>query len=182
MIRAIIRAFAGMFILLLLYTKSASGQQNNPLIISGELLKKGMEFHDDGKYKQAIEQYNKISRSDTNYSDALYETSLSYYSDSQMNKALEYATMGLKLNPKDFSRFSMLAANALDEMKRQTEALEYYNAALKQDPQSAILYFNKGVTLFQLERWQEAQQALEQGLFQVWVGFRLPLRTSLACI
>jgi len=164
MIKAKFSTLTGIFIMLLSFTLPAYAQQNNPLVNSGDLLKKGMEFHDDGKYKEAIAQYSRISRSDTNYSDALYETSLSCYSDSQMNKALEYATLGLKLFPQDYSRFSMLAANALDELKRQNEALVYYDSALQRDPQSAILYFNKGVTMFQLERWEEAQRSLEQGL------------------
>ena len=149
---------------LLIINNAVKAQQNNPLINSGELLKKGEALHDEGKYKEAIEQYKKISRSDTNYFSALYELSLSCYSDSQMNKALEYAKEGLRLVPQDFAKYSMLAANALDDMKKPEDALVVYDSALSKDPQSAILYFNKGVTLFQLKRMDEAKLVLQQGL------------------
>ena len=48
-------------------------QKTNPLINSGELLEKGNKLHEEGKYKEAIEAYSQISRSDTNYSSALYD-------------------------------------------------------------------------------------------------------------
>lgn len=143
---------------------TATAQQNNPLIKSGELLQKGQVLHDDGKYKQAIETYQQISRSDTNYSDALYELSMSCYADSQMQKALDYAKEGLKLFPEDFTRFSMQAANALDDLKRTDEALAVYDAALAKDPQSYILYFNKAVTLYRLKKEDEAKPVFQQSL------------------
>ena len=156
--------FPAISFVLLIISFSSIAQQNNPLINSGELIKKGQDLHDAGKYKEAIEAYRQINRSDTNYSRALYELSLSCYSDSQMNAALEYAKEGLKIVPQDFAKYSMEAANALDDMNKAEEALSFYDAALQKDPQSAILFFNKGVTLFKLKRMGEAKPVFQQTL------------------
>jgi antitoxin component YwqK of YwqJK toxin-antitoxin module len=151
-------------LLFISFSFTAIAQQNNPLINSGELLKKGQDLHDNSKYKEAITTYSQINRSDTNYSDALYELSMSCYADSQMQKALDYAKEGLRLFPQDFTRFSMQAANALDDMNKSDEALAVYDAAIAKDPQSYILYFNKGITLYRLKKEEDAKPLFQQSL------------------
>lgn len=143
---------------------NVSGQDNNPLINSGEILKAGNTLHDNKEYQKAISEYQKINRSDTNYADAIYELSYSYYADSQFNKSLEYANLGMKLFPHKFSTFSMQAANCLDEPKKPDEALLLYDSALKRNPYSAILYFNKGIVNYRFERYDEAKKNFQQCL------------------
>jgi antitoxin component YwqK of YwqJK toxin-antitoxin module/Tfp pilus assembly protein PilF len=143
---------------------SSFSQQTNPLINSGELLKKGNALHDEGKMKEAIELYKKISRSDTNYADALYELGLSYYADSQFTKALEYAQTGILLFPERFSSYSINAANALDDLERSEEAIAMYDKAYAREPQSAVLLFNKGLTLYGLKRLDEAKAAFQKSV------------------
>lgn len=149
---------------LLVFIFSATAQQNNPLVNSGELLQKGNDLHDKKQYKEAIALYKQINRSDTNYSSALYELSMSCEADSQFQAAHEFAMQGLKLFPEQFPKFSMQAANALDEMGKREEAIKMYDEALKKDPQSFLLYFNKGVTQWQMEKYAEAKLNFQQCL------------------
>src|SRR5260221_14467073 len=72
-----------------------SAQENNPLINSGEIITQAVKLHDEGKYKEALELYKKINRSDTNYVRALYEAALSYNADSQFNAAMQMCKMAL---------------------------------------------------------------------------------------
>ncbi|TAD86069.1 MAG: hypothetical protein EAY75_09645 [Bacteroidetes bacterium] len=144
--------------------QSAFGQESNPLINSGELLKKGSSLHDEGKYKEAIALYKQINRSDTNYADALYELSLSYYADSQHSAALDHAKLGLALFPEKTTLYSLSAANALDDLKRPDEALAMYDAALSKDPHASQILFNKGITLFNLGRRPEAKATLQKSV------------------
>ncbi|MBL0356003.1 MAG: tetratricopeptide repeat protein [Chitinophagaceae bacterium] len=147
-----------------LFLSNTYAQQNNPLINSGELISQGNQLHEDKKYKEAIELYKQISRSDTNYSDALYELSYSHYADSQMQAAHNYALEGLRLFPDDYTKFALLDGNILDDMKRTDDALALYDEALKRNPHSAILYFNKGLTLLKIDKNEEAKKNLEQSL------------------
>ncbi len=148
----------------LVFQNALFAQQKNLLINSGELIKKGNELHDKKLYKQAIETYKQISRSDTSYADALYELSMSCYSDSQLVEAHKYAMLGLKLFPEQFPRYSMQAANALDDMGKTEEAIKMYDEALAKDPQSYILYFNKAITLMNAENDIDAKTNFEKCL------------------
>ncbi len=147
-----------------LFGSSITAQQGNPLINSGELLQQGSQLHEDKKYKQAIELYKQISRSDTNYSDALYELGYSYYADSQMAAAHESALKGMKLFPDDYTKFALLDGNILDDMNRAADALALYGEGLKRNPHSELLYFNKAVLLLKDKQNTEAKNSLAQCL------------------
>jgi antitoxin component YwqK of YwqJK toxin-antitoxin module len=150
--------------ILLLCFFYSNAQTNNQLINSGEIIEKGTKLHDEKKYKEAIEEYQKIDRSDTNYINALYELSFSCYSDSQFTKSIDYAKLGMNLFPEKYSEYSMQAANSLDEMNRNEEALQLYGESLKKNPQSSILYFNKAVVNFKLKKYDEAKKDMQQCL------------------
>jgi uncharacterized protein len=143
---------------------SAQAQQNNPLINSGELLKEGNVLHDKKQYKEAIAIYKQINRSDSNYATALYELSISCEADSQLQAAHQYALQGLKLFPEQFPKFSMQAANVLDDMGKPEEAIKMYDGALAKDPQSYLLYFNKAITQIRMGKDDEAKMNLQQSL------------------
>ena len=53
------------YVFLFIY-QTASAQSQPELLNSGDLIEQGVKFNDDGKYKEAIEVYSKVSRSDTN--------------------------------------------------------------------------------------------------------------------
>ncbi|MDB5201623.1 MAG: tetratricopeptide repeat protein [Ferruginibacter sp.] len=143
---------------------SVNAQENNPLINSGDVIKTGTNMHDSKEYKAAIREYQKISRSDTNYARVLHEISYSHYADSQMEKSLEYAKLGLQLFPQRFSDYSMLAANAVDDLKRPDEAIKFYDSAIARDVHSSLLYFNKAVVLYQQKSYADAKTNLEKAL------------------
>src|SRR4051812_9608171 len=98
------------------YSNYSHAQANNPLINSGEVIKTGTQLHDEKKYKEAIAEYIKVDRSDTNYLNAVYELSYSYYSDSQFVKSIEFAELGMKNFPEKYSQYSTQAANSYDEL------------------------------------------------------------------
>lgn len=136
----------------------------NELINSGEILKQGEKLHDDGKYKEAIALYKKISRSDTNYASALHELALSSYQDSDFNASLQYARLGLKLFPTDASGWYSLIANALDDKEDRTGAIEYYDKMISKNPNGYLGWYNKGVTLYNMENYPGAEKCLRQAL------------------
>ena len=159
----ITKHFCVLFLLMAGYFTSFA-QTNNPLINSGDIIKRADALSDDGKYKDAIDLYKQISRSDSNYVDALYELSSSCYSDSEMEASYKYAKMGADLFPERFTKFVMQEANALDAMKKPEEAVVLYDQVLAKDPQSAITYFNKSISLIAQQKEEEAKVCLEKCL------------------
>lgn len=154
--------FLAFFFTCTLFSEAIYAQETNNLINSGELIQKGNKLHDEKKYKEAIELYKQINRSDTNYSDALYELSLSCRADSQLEVSHQYAMLGLKLFPENFPRFSMEAADALDDMGKYQEAIKLYDESLAKDPQASITYFNKGISYIRLNDLIEAKKCFEK--------------------
>jgi antitoxin component YwqK of YwqJK toxin-antitoxin module len=136
--------------------------QRSGLINSGELLKKGVELNDQGKYKDAIAVFSKISRSDTNYNQALHELSLSSYNDSNFHASIKYAEEGLRRFPEHASDWYGLMATAYDDLEDRAKALDIYNKILATDKANYLTLFNKGVTLTRMEKLNEAKEAFQQ--------------------
>ncbi|HET9055961.1 MAG TPA: tetratricopeptide repeat protein [Chitinophagaceae bacterium] len=141
-------------------------QQNNPLINSGETIKEGIKLSDEGKYKEAIDYFIKVSPSDTNYVWALYEIAYASQSDSQYVVAKEYCEKALSLDedPERLPALLTLYANTIDILGNEEEALKIYDSALQKFPAYSPLYLNKGVTLMSLKKYKEAEEVLKTSL------------------
>jgi len=79
-------------LLLLLFVFSffcSTAQQDlkNPLIDSKLILEKGSDLFQEGKFKEAILEYQKVPVSDTNYVEVVKELINSYYRDSNYTAA-----------------------------------------------------------------------------------------------
>jgi len=111
-----------------------STQAQRTLVNSGQLLKEGSKLHDEGNYKKAIALYARISRSDTNYSTALYQLSLSSYLDSNFIGSRQYAETGMQLFPEKGNEWYSLIGNSLDDLNKTDSALYYYDKALQLNP------------------------------------------------
>lgn len=150
--------------LVFIYTNIQAQNPAQLLVNSGDALTEGIKLHEDGKYKDAIRLYNTISRSDTNYHRALYELSLSYYSDSNFLESKKWAETGLKLFPTEASDWFNLIANSLDELGKKENAINYYDSSLQRDPNKYVALFNKGVIYFNLKNYPEAKKLFQQCL------------------
>ncbi|HXL54951.1 MAG TPA: tetratricopeptide repeat protein, partial [Chitinophagaceae bacterium] len=141
-----------------------SAQEKYELINSGILLEQGAKLSDDGKYKEAIELYNKIPRSDTNYSVVLHELSYSSYLDSSFESSVNYAKEGMGLFPEKATDWYSLIANSLDAMEKRKEALTYYDSTLKLNPNNYLTWFNKGISFYNLERFEDAKACFQKAI------------------
>jgi uncharacterized protein len=146
------------FLLLLCSVTCAVAQRelNNPLINSKEVITKGIALHNEGKYKAAIAEYSKVPESDTAYSDVLYEMILSYYKDSSYATAEQLANKGIAMFPERKNDWYGMLADIFDDTKREDQALKMYDTILANKPYSYLTWFNKGISLFRLQRNEEA--------------------------
>ncbi|HYK44454.1 MAG TPA: tetratricopeptide repeat protein, partial [Parafilimonas sp.] len=153
------------FNLVFVFVYQISLAQNTPeLINSGELIAQGAKLNDDGKYKEAIQLYSKISRSDTNYSAALHELAFSCYVDSQIEASLNYARTGLKLFPEKSAEWYTLMGNAYDQGHQRNEAIRCYDSALKLRPYNYLTWFNKGIACYNINQYDEAKACLQRAV------------------
>ncbi len=110
------------------------------------VIRKGVELHDEDKYKEAIAEYNKIESGDSLYALALYEKAYSYYADSQFVEVIVICDEMAALPSAFNAEILLMKANALDGLKRTDEAMAVYEAYKLDYPQSYSPYFEMSVS------------------------------------
>jgi len=153
-----------LFLCLLFSVKITNAQRelNNPLIDSKEVLKKGAELYSHEKYKEALKEYLKVPPSDTGYADVLNEIILCYYRDSSYAEAEKYIREAQSRFPEKNVDWYNLMANVYDDSKRAELAIKTYDSMLVESPYNYIAYFNKGISYFRLEKYEEAKKSFQQ--------------------
>lgn len=136
---------------------NAQRELKNPLLNSKEVIARGIELHDAGKYKEAIAEYQKVAASDTNYADVLHEMVLSYYADSNYVAAEKWVKKGLERFPGKKVAYLRLLADIYDDTKRIDEAIGVYDSILAMNKYDYLTYFNKGICLYRQEKNGEAE-------------------------
>ncbi|MBC8035127.1 MAG: tetratricopeptide repeat protein [Chitinophagaceae bacterium] len=155
-----------MALCLFLSTLSSFAQDKNPLINSGELIKKGVALHDEGKYKEALELYNKIEFSDTNYVRALYERAMTCEADSQFQEALATCEEAMLLaEDKELEPLLYTAyGSILDNLDQKERALKVLDSAIVKYPAYINFYINKATTFIRMERFADAEKVLQEAV------------------
>lgn len=141
---------------------SVKSQTPKPLINSGEIIKLGKNLQNENKYKAAIEEYKKVSRSDTNYVFVLQELSISYYLDSNFDASIKIANEGLQRFPELAGKWYSNLADAEDDKGNWQTALNYYDKIIALNPHDYLGYFNKGVCLFRQKNYSNAKTNFQQ--------------------
>jgi tetratricopeptide (TPR) repeat protein len=131
-----------------------------------KLVKQGVEFHDAGDFKAALECYDKVLKLDKNNTDALYEKSFTLSTLEKYDEVIVVCKKILTLKPDDNILQSTYATlgNAYDAVKEPKKAIKIYDEGIKKFPSDYMLHFNKGVTLAGLQQITEAQTALEEAI------------------
>ncbi|OQP52622.1 hypothetical protein A4H97_25195 [Niastella yeongjuensis] len=144
----------------------ATAQENNPLINSAEAISAGVKLYDNGQYKEALKEYERVKVGDTNYVWALYEMALTCTVDSQYTRGIQVCQEALSL-PTERERSPDLLTqygNLLDYDNQQERALRIFDSALAVYPAYAGLYISKGTTLIRMKKYKEAEQVFKQVL------------------
>jgi antitoxin component YwqK of YwqJK toxin-antitoxin module/tetratricopeptide (TPR) repeat protein len=151
-------------VIFLLSTFFASYSQNQQKINSAALIKQGTELYNNDKYKEAIAVYNKVPRSDTNYSTVLFNLSLAHYADSNFAESKKLAEQGLKDFPEKSDDWYNLIANNLDKQGKTDEALAFYDKMINTFQYQYLAWYNKGITYYNQKKMAEARKCLQQSL------------------
>jgi antitoxin component YwqK of YwqJK toxin-antitoxin module/Tfp pilus assembly protein PilF len=150
----------------ILFSSFQAFSQKNPPIRSRELLKKAEQLYDSGDYKKSMSIYDQIDWNDSNYTKSLYGRVLDYQADSQFNMAIELCEEALKLRdqretePDIYNTYGNLFTNT----KQNEKAISVFNEAIRKYPSFSLLYFNKGVSLFEQERYADAESVFKEAL------------------
>lgn len=132
----------------LLLTISAFAQDKLRLVNSGQLLREGIQYHDEEKYDKAILKYKQIPENDTNYVLAQFELGLTYMAQKSFDKAIDLYTNILQSESQYRSSFFQQLGNAYSQNKQLDKALETYRLGLKEFPYYFRYYSEMGAACF----------------------------------
>jgi len=136
-----------LFIILFYSCASVFAQDENTLLInSGEIITNGLQAHEKGDYKTAIDYYKQVTRNDTNYVVALAELAVSYSADSQFAEVVKVSLEALKDPQGREYLFYNYLGSAYDGLKQTDKAIQAFQKGLTFAPYDYSLWFNLGVT------------------------------------
>lgn len=146
-------------------------QKNVSRVVAKDVIERGIKFHDEKKYAQAIEEYNKVNINDTAYALAQYEMALSHMelenytlAANILNELLEYK---IRFNFKHTIYLTL--GNCYDQNGKPEEAIRIYTEGLKLYPYQHNLFYNRGITYANQKKYKEAisdyKQAIQSNVY-----------------
>jgi len=142
----------------------ATAQPVLPSLNSATVIKRGGELYGQQMYKEAIAEYLKVPRNDTNYIDALRDITYVYYLDSNYVESLASAKKGLKFFPNRADEWYNLLANAYDEMGDQQMAIAFYDSVINRYQNAYQPWYNKGILYYDKGQLNKARECYQRAL------------------
>lgn len=128
-----------------------------------EIIKKGVELFDNGKYEEAIKVFKHVSPCDPNYSKACYEMAYTYDSMGDVKTAFQKCREAIALDSTDVQTFIM-KGNLLDKLGRSKEAIEWMTFVEKTYPYNQSLLYNLGICYLNSGDILKAEATLLKGI------------------
>jgi serine/threonine protein kinase len=115
----------------------------------------GIAFYDAGKYKEAVETYNRAIELDPMYPLAYNNRGLAYRKLKENAKAIADFSRATDLDPRIADAYTG-RGNAYSDLKEYTKAIADYNRAIGLDPGLAPAYNNRGIAYRELKEYAKA--------------------------
>ena len=116
-----------------------------------------------GKYKEAIEWYDKALAIDPNYITSLDNKGSALASFGKYKEAIEWYDKALAIDPNYITSLSNKGV-ALASFGKYKEAIEWYDRALAVYPKDKVTLTNRGITLGKLGMYKEAIESYDKAL------------------
>ena len=137
------------------------GAQLTPPLI--QLLERGVEFHQQGKFSQAKEVYEQALQMVPDCFDALYLLGTVLTQERNYSQAIEILSRALQINPNDVACCNNLGV-AFKSLARFDDALSIFDQAIGIKPDHADSHNNRGNVLKELARMDEALASYDQAI------------------
>jgi Flp pilus assembly protein TadD len=155
------------FVLLSSLLAACGAEQPNPVAptaaipdAASEHFQKGNELAGQGKFAEAIGEYQLALEENPDNVSALVNLGVAYYNAGQLEDAVGQYQKALQIAPNDADIHSNLGA-AYVQQGNLDAGLEEYQKAVELDPNLAQAYFGLGVVHDALEQTEEAIAAFE---------------------
>lgn len=124
-----------------------------------ELISQGIEYHDQGKYDEAIAKYMAALEIDKKSTLANYELSYTYFVTKQYDDAIKYSTIAIKQNSNNQHESYVVLGSCLDMTGKPSKAIKTYEEGLSKFPSSNLLNYNLALTCYNQKDYEKAEKA-----------------------
>lgn len=117
-----------------------------------KLILEGVELHDEGKYKEAVEKYTEALKIDSTSQQATYELSLSYLALKDFQNASLFSTAVIQSGNKLLSTGAYaVKSEALVGLNKVDEAIALLQEGLIKNGDEFLLHFNLALNFYKKE-------------------------------
>jgi tetratricopeptide (TPR) repeat protein len=130
------------------------------------LIGEGIELYDQGKYTEAVDKYKQSYQLDSNSIVLFSEMAMTYLALKDFINTENICKRAIDKFPGDKGLRNIYTTygNSFDDRQRPEEALRIYTEGLNKFPGSYMLYFNKGITEYNLKREYDARISFQNTL------------------
>lgn len=137
-----------------LYTSAQLSLKTIDDILSNKIKKetgahifKGVQYDDQGKYEQAINEFTRAIEINSGYADIYNKRGLSYYNQEKYDQALRDYNKAIEINPRYTDAFNNRGI-VYYQQEQYDQAISNYTKAIEIDPKYAKAYHNRGLVYF----------------------------------
>jgi antitoxin component YwqK of YwqJK toxin-antitoxin module len=127
-------------------------------------IQNGIKLHDEEKYKEAIIEFKKVNKNDTNFVLAVLELANSYIANKQDSLAVIACNQALHITSPYAPSVMLYKANALDNMGKSDEAIKIYQEGSKKYPLNYSFNYELGILYYKKKKYAEAHEMFVQAL------------------
>jgi len=125
-----------------------------------EHVQRGVSLHDEGKYDEAIKEYNAALAIDSTSSIANYELSYTCMSVGKYADAIKYSRRVIEKNEDHQEAAYISMGSSYDLMGDPENAIKVYEEGVLKFPESNLLNYNLAYTLLGQKQYDKAEEAV----------------------
>ncbi|MBN1637848.1 MAG: tetratricopeptide repeat protein [Ignavibacteriales bacterium] len=124
-----------------------------------QLVSEGIQLHDRGNYKAAIEKYEEELQLDENNSLVHYEIAYTCMMSKEYEKSLYHCDKALEFATNEKYLIYVVKGSVLDLMGEIDKSIELYEEAIELFPDKYLLYYNLAITANNNKDYDKAESA-----------------------
>ena len=132
---------------------------------ASDLIKEGVDLHNQGKYADAIAKYTEALKIEPDNTYADYEMAFSLYASKKMTEAVPFLEKAVTSANKSVSVGAYcLLASIYDDSNQSQKAIDTYNAAIKINPDYPQIFYNLGLAYFRNKQYADAESSAVEAM------------------
>ncbi|GAA4823153.1 tetratricopeptide repeat protein [Algivirga pacifica] len=143
----------GLLLLLTFLGLQGFGQSNIE-----DLVKEGVQYHDNGDYEKAIATYKKALEIDPKSALVNYEMALSYFKKGDYKEVIKYSDVVLKQKESYMLQAYMTKGSALDLLGKTKKSIKLFEKAIKNIGGHYLLYYNLALNYYKMNNFDMAEE------------------------